>query len=381
MNWWSVFTLGLLCGGIIAFLTARLLQEEEHDEAVEEISRRNGDSVMARAVRHRLTQGPAIVVIGGGTGLSTLLSGLKSYTRNLSAVVTVTDEGGSSGRLRNEWGVLPPGDIRNCMVALAENDSSLNRLLNFRFDRGDLAGHSLGNLMLLAATELTGDFRLAVEELNNLLAIRGRVLPVTTEAVTIKGRTLDGRDVSGELAITENGGRLESIWIDPEDAEPVGEVLSAIESADLLVLGPGSLFTSILPNVLLRRVAVAVTQANAPIVYIANLMTQPGETDGMTISDHVHWIRSALGVYPDYILANNGSIPEHVTDLYAESGAHPLFFTSEEKQALSARNAELIERDFVSVTEPGTVRHDNRKLAETLVRIAREEIESGSWKN
>ena len=161
MNWWSAFTIGFLTGGIIALLGARLFQEEVEEGAGESQDKKNG-SVMTKAFLHKVSQGPEIVAIGGGTGLSTLLSGLKYYTRNITAIVTVTDEGGSSGRLRGEWGVLPPGDIRNCMLALAEDDSSLNRLLNYRFDRGELKGHSMGNLILLAATEMTGDFSLLV---------------------------------------------------------------------------------------------------------------------------------------------------------------------------------------------------------------------------
>lgn len=196
MNWWSAFTIGLLTGGIISLLAARLFQEEEDGGFREPQTGKNG-SIMAKAFQHKVSQGPEIVAIGGGTGLSTLLSGLKSYTRNITAIVTVTDEGGSSGRLRGEWGVLPPGDIRNCMVALAENDSSLNRILNFRFDRGELKGHSLGNLILLATTEMTGDFRKAVEELNNLLAIRGKVIPITNESVTLCAATGDGDFLRG----------------------------------------------------------------------------------------------------------------------------------------------------------------------------------------
>jgi len=189
--------------------------------------------IMTNAVEYRLSFGPRIVTIGGGTGLSTLLSGLKGFTRNITAVVAVTDEGGSSGRLRQEWGMLPPGDIRNCIVALAENDSSLNRLLNFRFDRGELKGHNLGNLILLATTEMMGDFQRAVEELNKLLAIRGQVLPVTTENVTLKGETKDGRIVKGELEVSDNGSKLAKLWIEPCNAPTLEGVKKALNSADL----------------------------------------------------------------------------------------------------------------------------------------------------
>ena len=181
------------------------------------------------AIERRLSSGPFIVAVGGGTGLSTLLKGMKAFTRNITAVVAVTDEGGSSGRLRTEWGVLPPGDVRNCMVALAENDNSLKQLLDFRFDRGELAGHSLGNLLLLAVSELCGDFRVAVEQMNHLLAIRGRVLPVTTEPISLAGTTKDGTRVRGELEISRNGRKIKEIWLEPQNARPLAEVLQAVD--------------------------------------------------------------------------------------------------------------------------------------------------------
>ncbi len=232
-------------------------------------------------------------------------------------MVAVTDEGGSSGRLRQEWGMLPPGDIRNCIVALAENDSSLNSLLNFRFDRGELKGHSLGNLILLATTEMMGDFQRAVEELNKLLAIRGQVLPVTTDNVTLKGETADGRLLSGELEISDNGSQLAKLWIEPADAEALSGVKQAFAEAEIIVLGPGSLFTSVLPNLLLSDMAKLLRDTKVPIVYIANLMTQPKETEGMNIVAHVDWITGVLGTVPDYVLANKSAIPEEFLSRYS----------------------------------------------------------------
>jgi uncharacterized cofD-like protein len=379
VNWWSAFTIGLLTGGIIALLGARLFQEEVEEGTGGSQDKRDG-TIMTKAFLHKITQGPDIVAIGGGTGLSTLLSGLKYYTRNITAIVTVTDEGGSSGRLRGEWGVLPPGDIRNCMLALAEDDSSLNRILNFRFDRGELKGHSLGNLILLAATEMTGDFRKAVEELNKLLAIRGKVIPVTNESVVLCAATADGDSLRGELDIARKGCRIESIWIEPADARAFPEAVAAIENAEAVVLGPGSLFTSIIPNLMFREISEALKRTAAPKIYITNLMTQPGETDGMSIMDHIRWITRASGTIPDYILANEEEVPPSLLKSYLAAGAAPLFLNEENERSLALMGSKIIQSGFLDVTG-GNVRHNSQKVSEALMRITREERDSSPWKS
>lgn len=329
-------------------------------------------AIISNAVDYRLSTAPQIVTIGGGTGLSTLLAGLKSFTKNITAVVAVTDEGGSSGRLRQEWGVLPPGDIRNCIVALAENGNSLNRLLNYRFDRGELKGHNLGNLILLATTEMVGDFQRAVEELNKMLAIRGQVLPVTTETVTLKGETRDGVHVSGELAISANGSNLDKIWIEPSEAEPLEGVKTAIENADLIVLGPGSLFTSVLPNLLLRKLSAQLKKSSVPIVYVANLVTQPKETEGMNILSHVDWIAGILGRVPDYIIANQTKIPDEFLKSYSKIGASPLYMSVAEENYLKSLGTKVIFGDYVSIKDESYLRHNAQNLSETIIRLARE---------
>lgn len=328
--------------------------------------------IMGNAAEHRLSMGPRIVTIGGGTGLSTLLSGLKVFTRNITAVVAVTDEGGSSGRLRQEWGMLPPGDIRNCIVALAENYSSLNSLFNFRFDRGELKGHNLGNLILLAETEMVGDFQKAVQELNKLLAIRGQVLPVTTETVTLRGETNSGEELRGELAISDNGSKLSKLWIEPGSAEPLDEVKSALISADLIVLGPGSLFTSVLPNLLLKEIARILRETDNPIVYVANLVTQPRETEGMNILAHVDWIASVLGSVPDYIIANQEPIPEEFLARYSKTGADPLYLSADEEKYLESLGTKIIYGNFMMIKDDVYLRHNAQNLAETIVHLARE---------
>jgi uncharacterized cofD-like protein len=327
---------------------------------------------MGNAIEQRLLHGPNFVCIGGGTGLSTLLAGLKSFSRNITAVVAVTDEGGSSGRLRQEWGVLPPGDVRNCLVALAEDDNSLNRILNFRFDRGELEGHSLGNLILLAACELTGDFSKAVEEMNRLLAIRGRVLPVTTETVVLHGETDDGRLVKGELELSEYGSCMKRIWLEPSSAKPLPDVIDAISSAELIVLGPGSLFTSILPNLLLEEVTRAIRAANLPKVYIANLMTQKNETERMNITSHLDWIASVLGEMPDYIVVNHTPIPEDYLRRYRDKGAEPLYLSKEEERYLEQNDCSIVSADLVNIKDGKYLRHHSKNLAEILMRIARD---------
>ncbi|MEG1502036.1 MAG: YvcK family protein [Synergistaceae bacterium] len=325
-----------------------------------------------------INNSPNIVALGGGTGLSTLLSGLKIYTRNITAIVAVTDEGGSSGRIRQEWGMLPPGDIRNCIVALAENDNSLNRLLNFRFDRGELKGHSLGNLILLAITEMFGDFYLAVKELNKLLAIRGQVLPVSTESLTLKGEIKETLQViSGELEISNNGSQLSRLWVEPLTAEPIPETLQAIEEADVITLGPGSLFTSILPNLLMKKLTLKIRESSAPIVYIANLMTQPRETEGMNIVAHIDWIVGILGRVPDYILTNHTVIPEKVFESYKKIKSEPLYLSEKEEAYLSSLGSKLIYGDFLAINKDGHIRHNVQNLSKAIIEIATQNLNKG----
>jgi uncharacterized cofD-like protein len=367
-----ILAAGFLIGCVV---TALMPLRSRRGHAVPSTSARRRD-IMGSAIEQRLLQGPNFVCIGGGTGLSTLLAGLKSFTRNITAVVAVTDEGGSSGRLRQEWGVLPPGDIRNCLVALAEDDNSLNRILNFRFDRGELDGHSLGNLILLAACELTGDFSKAVEELNRLLAIRGRVLPVTTETVVLHGETEDGLMVKGEMGLSDNGSRMKRMWLEPSSAKPLPDVIDAIAGADMIILGPGSLFTSILPNLLLEEMTMAIREADLPKVYVANLMTQKNETERMNITSHLDWISSVLGEMPDYIVVNHTPIPEDYLERYREKGAEPLYLSRDEELYLERNNCSIVSADLVNLKDGRYLRHHSKNLAEILMRIARDHKEN-----
>ena len=331
--------------------------------------------VIARAIDRRLSSGPYILAVGGGTGLSTLLRGIKSFTRNITAVVAVTDEGGSSGRIRNEWGMLPPGDVRNCIAALAENDNELKKILDFRFDRGELAGHSLGNLLLLAVTEMSGDFSTAVEKMNHLLSIRGRVLPVTTEGIELMGKTKSGLEVKGELDISAHGHELDEVWIEPLSAKSLPDVLNAVDEADVILLGPGSLFTSVIPNLLLSDFADKLRDCPVPKIYICNLMTQPEETQGMNIVQHLEWVSVALGCTPDFVIANNEPIPEDIIAAYKEEGAEPLFVDAEQREAIKKTGSILIEASIMSIFESEkegrVVRHDPQKLASVIFKLVR----------
>lgn len=355
-----VFVLGMILGSIVASIILFILKKETN------ISNKNNSSL-----DKSLFMGPKIVAIGGGTGLSTLLFGLKLFTSNITAVVTVTDEGGSSGRLRTEWGMLPPGDIRNCLVALAKDDNTLNKILNFRFDRGELKGHSLGNLMMLAMTELCGDFSTAIEEMNQLLAIRGRVLPVTNEKINLAGRLRDGQRVQGELDISANGYQLEDLWLEPYDSKLHREISSAISDADLIILGPGSLFTSILPNLLVPDLANMIKNAEVPVVYVANLMTQPGETEGFSLMDHLEWINKKSGITPDFLLINDIAIPEKLKKIYEEDGAQPIRLSKDQEISLENMHCHIVKGNFLNILNGKSLRHHSVNLAESLVNLTR----------
>lgn len=361
----------LTAGCIIGGVAVALLMRNSRRVRLFISKRMNEREAAAAAVQLRLSAGPHFVTVGGGTGLSSLLMGLKGYTRNITALVTVTDEGGSSGRLVRDWGMLPPGDIRNCLVALSENDDRLRAFLNFRFDRGDLKGHSLGNLMLLAATEQTGDFKNAVELMNNLLATRGRVLPITTENVTLAAQTSDGGTLRGELAIASRGKDITGICLLPEGAKIVPEALKAIEQADMIILGPGSLFTSVIPNLLVDDCAEALCASGKPIVYVANLMTQPGETSGLSQLDHIKWVAGVLGRYPDAVIVSDDAIPDFLREKYSEQGAEPLFLYHEDETFLLQQNCRVFRASLLQIKDCSVVRHHSARLAETLMRVTR----------
>jgi uncharacterized cofD-like protein len=265
--------------------------------------------------------------MGGGTGLSVMLRGLKERPLDITAIVTVADDGGSSGILRNELQMPPPGDIRNVLTALADVEPLLSDMLNYRFASGSgLAGHSLGNLILAAITDISGDFVTAVRELSRVFAVRGRVLPAAGQAVVLHAEMEDGTIVTGESKIPKVRGKIKRIFLEPEEVEPLPEAVEAIREADAILIGPGSLYTSIIPNLLVPKLAEAVLENTSAIkIFICNVMTQPGETDDYTVSDHLQAVYNHVGKHLfDYVIVNDGEIPPQVQDFYAEKGAKPV---------------------------------------------------------
>ena len=309
---------------------------------------------------------PRLVALGGGTGLATLLRAAKRLPlAELAAIVTVTDDGGSSGRLRREYGMPPPGDVRNCLVALAEDDELLTRLFSFRFPgAGETGGHSFGNLFMTALHQLTGDFPSAVRLAGEVLRVRGTVLPSTAENVHLAAEGRMGKLLVGETAISA-GGPPRRIQLSPPDPPALPEALAAIARADLIVLGPGSLFTSIVPNLLVPELRRAVAAARARRVFVANLVTQPGETEGFDLARHVDEVRRAApGLALDAVLVNDRPLPPGVAEHYREAGADPIV----PPESWAGPGA-LVARGLLAVTAEGTVRHEPAALAAALAEF------------
>ena len=315
--------------------------------------------------RRKLNHGPHIVAIGGGTGLSMLLKGIKRFTNNITAVVTVGDDGGSSGRLREELGVLPPGDIRNCLAALADDEDLVTQLFQYRFQNGEgLEGHSFGNLFLTAMCSITGDMVTAVKESSKVLSIRGVVLPATLDDMKLAAKFEDGRVVRGESNIPEAGGVIKRLFTEPEVCDPLPDVLTAIKGADLIILGPGSLYTSVIPNLLIHHVADAIASSKAKKIYVCNIMTQPGETDDYTVSDHIKALLKHAGGKRiiDAVLVNN-VLPDVISEGYAQSGSFPVVIDTEK---LASLNIEVIATKLIQENKSGLVRHSSNRVARAI---------------
>ena len=360
----KTFAAGIVIIGILAIVTGikriiksfvTILLPQREEELV--------DKVYNKLI---LEKGPKIVVIGGGTGLSTLLHGLKEYTNNITAIVTVADDGGSSGRLRQDFDVLPPGDIRDCLVALADAEPLMAKLFQFRFGEGtELKGHNFGNLFITAMTKVTGNFDAAIKESSKVLVIRGSVVPSTLDKVTLVAQHQDGTETVGESNIPKAQKPVKRIYLKPSGSKPTHEAIEAIRKADSIVLGPGSLYTSIMPNLLVDRIYKEIISSKAMKAYVCNVMTQKGETDGYKASDHLRAIieHTAPGIV-DYCIMNTAKIPDGILRRYHEEGSNPVAVDSENLKKMKCRP---IEAHIVTIKD--YVRHDADKLAKIIVDL------------
>jgi len=320
-----------------------------------------------------LVKGPKIVAVGGGTGLSTMLRGLKQYSSNLTALVTVADDGGGSGVLREDLGMLPPGDIRNCILALADTEPIMQKLLQYRFQDGMLKGQSFGNLFLAAMDGISDSFEEAVKKMSDVLAVIGKVLPITLEDVRLCAETDDGDTILGEYNIghrnTNDTSKINRVFFDQPNVKPLSEAIEAIMEADIVVLGPGSLYTSIIPNLLVDGVCDALQKTKAIIVYVCNVMTQPCETEEYTLSDHIKTIErhSKKGIL-DFCIVNSAAIPDELSEKYLKDRAELVKIDSD---IVDKMGIEIITGDFKSVIN-NLVRHDSNKLAKKIIELVSE---------
>ncbi len=316
--------------------------------------------------RMRLKRGPRIVAVGGGTGLPNVLSSLKLYTSNLVAVVTVADDGGSSGRLRRDFGTPPPGDIRNCIVALSDQETLLKDLFQYRFKgHGDLKGHSFGNLFITVMKEITGDFGKAVEESSKVLATRGTVMPVTFDDMTLQAKLKNGKTVTGESLIPLGKSPIDRLLLKEKKIRPNKEVLKAILEADAIVLGPGSLYTSVIPNLLIPQVAETIALSRAVKIYVCNVMTQPGETDHFTVSDHVGALLKHTGPnFIHFVIANKEKVPQRLLARYEANGQEPV---PVDEAAVKQQGVQLVKTNLLH--QEDYVRHSPEKLGKAIIRL------------
>ena len=357
--------IGIICIIIGSFLFLKGWQNANYSILDVYNSKKRHEILESLYRRRRLNRGPKIVAIGGGTGLSTLLKGIKKITNNITAVVTVGDDGGSSGRLREEMGVLPPGDIRNCIEALADDEALVTKLFQYRFRSGEgLEGHSFGNLFLTALCSITGDMVNAVKESSNVLSIRGRVLPSTLDDMKLLAKMEDGRIVKGESNIPEAKGKIKRIYTDPIDCKALDDVIVSIEEAELIILGPGSLYTSVIPNLLIKDIAKAISRSKAKKIYICNIMTQPGETDDFSVSDHIKTIleHAKEPNIIDAVLVND-NLPSELVNEYKKADSHPVILDIENIKKLGVK---VVTRKLTEDNTLNLVRHSPSRLSRAI---------------
>src|SRR6056297_282310 len=352
--------------GIVVILLSLVLLTYAGNRFIEKLNKeiyKDDDFVNVLFKKNQLQKGPNVVAIGGGTGLSNLLRGIKDFTSNTTAIVTVADNGGSSGKLRDELDILPPGDIRNCLVALADKEPLMEDLFQYRFHKaGDLRGHSFGNLFIAAMTEVLGDFEEAVEESSKVLAIRGKVLPSTNEKVNLAALYEDGTEIIGESEIPNTEKSIKGVYLKPSNVEITKRAQEALLEADYILVGPGSLYTSLLPNLLVKGMVESINKSKAKKIFITNVMTQPGETTGFTAYDHLKTIYDHIEdqIFDFTIINKNGS-DKKLLEKYAEQGAYPV---KEDLDKLNKLNIKIVEGKLLQSKD--YIRHDPHKLAETL---------------
>ncbi|WP_251943268.1 YvcK family protein [Staphylococcus sp. Marseille-Q5304] len=320
-----------------------------------------------------------LVLIGGGTGLSVLARGLKDYQIDITTIVTVSDDGGSTGKIRNEMDIPAPGDIRNVISALSETESTLEQLFQYRFKENQIEGHSLGNLLIAALTNITDDFGHAVKELSEILNIKGRVIPSTNASVRLNAVMEDGEVVYGESEIPKRNKRIKNVFLEPEDVEPMEEAVQALENADLIVMGPGSLYTSVISNLCVKGISEALLKCDAPKLYVSNVMTQPGETNGYTVLDHVNAIHNQIGEKCiDYALCGSQTYNNDVLERYKKDNAAPVKNDSEAMKRLGIKV--FTHPDLIEISSENYVRHNTEVLAKMIYEIALRETSTIQFK-
>jgi len=355
--------------GIVVILLSLVLLTYAGNRLIEKLNKeiyKDDDFVNVLYKKNQLQKGPNIAAMGGGTGLSNLLRGLKEYSSNITAVVTVADNGGSSGKLRDELNILPPGDIRNCLVALADQETLMEDLFQYRFYKeGDLRGHSFGNLYIAAMSEVLGDFEEAVEESSKVLAIRGKVLPSTNQNVNLGAVYVDKSSVIGESAIPNLNKKIEKVYLKPGSVSITQNTRRQLLQADYIVVGPGSLYTSLIPNLLIQGMVDAIKISDAKKIFITNVMTQPGETTGYSAADHLQAVYDHIGEQIfDYIIVNQNGSSQRILNKYAKEGAYPV---ENDTSRLKEFKINIVEGKLLKTGD--LIRHDPQKLADIIVQI------------
>ena len=305
-----------------------------------------------------------VVTIGGGTGLSVLLRGLKKYPLEITAVVTVADDGGSSGKIRSDMNIPSPGDIRNVIAALSDVEPYLEKMFQYRFDSGEVKGHPVGNLMIAAMTDIHGDFSTAVKVMSRILNVRGTVLPTTNDIATLNAVLSDGEIIRGESSITKAGGVIDHVYITPSRVKPNEDVLKAIEEADYIIMGPGSLYTSIIPNLVISKVSEKIRESNAKKIYVCNVMTQHGETDNYSVCDHILAINKHVeeNIF-DLVIANSREFDDSILSKYHKEKQEPVKIDHEKIEELGIK---LIKNNDVGIVDNNTIRHNADKVSELI---------------